>query len=189
MKYAMYLGPVYLSRQNDIRVSRKTSVDGIDARIWTGDNSYWKEQLERVVPKLNSVGLLDELAGIFVGDDIIWPKYTGYYNDQKILVDTHILEQENDDSLGIKLFASDPSVEYLLVHEAIHHGHLHLNEFDGGNRSPPSDISYGVSSVASKDLFEAVAEIGCAIYFDVDIPEKWHDMYKEWDGPMEIYDV
>lgn len=189
-KNAYSFGPFLLNRNRRISAAWwKRTACGVKARIWCEDEDYWVEVLDDVFSKFDSVGLLEGLDSVYVGDNVCYPDHLANYMKGTIVIDNMVRSPRRDEEVLKKLFVHDLSPEYALVHEMMHHAHMNIYGYKSGSNPPPADIYNDVSAAAHTDIYEAVAEIGSAIYFDIDIPDRWHDMYFGWMGPQEIYEI
>lgn len=145
----------------------------------------WKDVIDRLLPLFDDARWLDGFQKIIISDGAVDGGVGKYMMNGSIYL-------ENDVSMrGISASVIDDSPESTLAHEMVHHAHLTLNDYNGGNKRLNNEmlIKNAVSYYAGTNINESIAEIGAGIIHGHDFPDWVHEHYADHDGPEGVYEI
>lgn len=169
---------------------QKLKIRGVGVIIKGGrvgaSREEWRDILETWLNVFDSVGWLDDFEQIKIGDDIVGGTAIGRYT-----LNNSINLEKDVDLLDKSHLVVENSPRATLIHEMLHYVHVELcggieKELPVGERV---DVCSEVSYYAIENSLEAVAEIGTGIILGYEFPDKIHDIYEKYGGPMEVYEI
>jgi len=149
----------------------------------------WKKVLEDIMPKFQEVGWLDGMVSMKISNDcVIGDDNIGNYTERTISIEHDAVHYE-----GVGYSVLELSKKSILIHEMVHHAHLHHVGFSNKDGTLTDEeekhLSKYVSVYSTSNQIEAVAEIGAGIVMGYQFPDCVHDIYEKYDGPTKAYDI